>query len=182
VIHPEQQNVARSLVARLHPELKSAKVIYWGVSEDNQVWNSLRTQIEEHVESMLGQKPAILDLRKLQDPLESQAQAIRACPKPCWVILSDNEAHFLSEDSRAALLDKLVQEQAITLNLLRLDRNLEIPESCLDEKRVSRACIAAVVTKDSARKFKEENKRYFFLRRYNDRDHFLFVERPEDGI
>lgn len=182
VIHPEQQNVARSLVARLYPELRTSEFVYWGLPEADSAWNQLRTQVEEHAEKMLGQKPAILDLRKVSDSLEAQASAIRSCPTPCWVILDEAEAHFLSEESRAFRLDLLVQRPSITLTLLKLDRTLEIPDACVAEKRVSRACIASVVTRDSARKFKEPAERYFLLRRYNDRDHFLFVERPEEGL
>lgn len=176
VIHPEQENVARSVVSRLYPDLRATEVLYWGVPSEGDTWNELRGQLARHYEKILGAVPHIMDLRSSADSIPAQAEAVRLCPKPCWVVLLDGEAHFLSQESQAYKLDQLVARPALTLTLIRLQRNLEIPEQCIPEKRISRACLPSVATKDSARKFKDPNAKYFFLRRYNDRDHFLFVE------
>jgi hypothetical protein len=53
-----------------------------------------------------------------------------------------------------------------------------VPDLCENQKRLTIDCLIPLSVRDVKKKIKDPTQLYFFLRKYNDRDYFLFVQQP----
>lgn len=56
-------------------------------------------------------------------------------------------------------------------------RSFNVSEKCLKMQRLNQACIRELGLKSAERKMKNPNMKYFFLKKYNHSDYYLFVEK-----
>ena len=166
------RHVARAVILRLSPELQNARYVLWGVpstSESQHLIELLRAEAEE-----LHQKP--VDLVATAEAMTTAE--LKRCKKPCWLLLPAESANELKLNSFIA--SKLPSEQGeksnhINITLLPFTRGGEAPESCVAQKRLTLDCLKILAVHESQRKMRSAEL-HFFLRRYLDRDYFLFTE------
>lgn len=177
------QIVASSTVSRLYPELQKTPLIVLGVLPLNERRQLLLKQLTEAFKKTFQKEPGQLDLSTAPAGGESITDQLAACPRPCWILGPLMEANELAGTTssnqglmevRAALQNS--GEVYFNLSAIDFDRVVETPVDCLDEKRLSYRCLAPLVVHDSLRKMKDAVAKYFFLRKYNERDYFLFLE------
>lgn len=173
IISPDQRNIAAHVVLRLFPELQNSHYILWGVlPESNDAQLMMTYFMEEYY------KTFHIAVHIIQDGEKATASEIAQCEKPCWILLPMNRANELSKN-------EFIQKNILPLNRHYINMTLSpftgeetVPESCDQQKRLNLECITPVSVREVHRKIKDPSQLYFFLRKYNENDFFLFVQKP----
>lgn len=179
VISADQRNIASHTVLRIFPELQNVDYILWGVlpeSPDNQL---LMTHfVEEYYKKLLAPPHVI------QNGLEASAEEFEKCARPCWIKMPHNGANELTPNAFVTEKIKPLNRHYITVTVMPFTGDEVVPEYCDQQKRVTLECITPVSVREIHRKMKDPKQLYFFLRKYNDRDFFLFVQKelPKNSL
>jgi|GEM_PF-1067196 len=185
VMDADLQIVANSTVSRLYPELQQTPVVVLGVLPLNERRQLLLKQLTAAFKKTFAKEPGQLDLSTeiANSGPASITERLAACLQPCWILgplMETNElAGTTSSNQWLTEVRKILGnsgETYINLSTIDFDRVVETPVDCLDEKRLSYRCLTPLVVHDSLRKMKDAGAKYFFLRKYNERDYFLFLE------
>ena len=157
--------IARGLVSRLTPILQHSKYIVFGIDKEDEQVRSIMQSLEAEFKKDFKQSPNIVG---------ADSDFTEKCPTPCWITAAPGESsHLQSSD----LIEKLKKtgETFFTISVLRFDRKAEVPVHCEREKRITIDCVTPLAVREARRKFKKDSP-YFFVRNYNERDYFLFLE------
>lgn len=165
-------NVPDSVFTRIFPELQSAHYIIWGLPEMSDEAVVFVKEFTRRYEEQFKAK-----VNMLADPLQVSKDDVEKCEKPCWIFLPQDRAHQLALNEWIEQNVWHLKRNYITMTWMDFVRNPEVPTHCVEEKRLDFECLPLVAIKDVERKFREPNKRYFFMRKYQDQDFFLFVEK-----
>lgn len=172
-IGPQLQNIAKGITVRLAPELQNSQIVVWGLDlqnlENQEVLNS--TQIE--FERIYQKKVQII-----ADAHQKDLQELKACHEVCWLLVPPGQAHQLESNPLIESQIKSLQKTFFTLTLIPFQKVEEVPQNCIDQKRLSFECLKLVSVHEAQRKMKDPNQRYFFMKKYLDLDYFLFIQDP----
>lgn len=171
IITSDFNNVPEGLFLRLFPDFQQSHYILFGIPQ-----NSSEVQQTLSILKQLYEKEFKMPVNFIFDGLNASAEEIKNCAKPCWIYLPENGAHGLKTNEWLNKSIIPLNKIFISITWIYFSRTVSVPESCLTEKRLDFECLKAVSIKEIERKLKEENKRYFFVRKYLDTDYFLFVE------
>jgi len=172
LIAPDQSNIAASLVSRLFREFQTAHYILWGALPETQISEIILKQTAIEYEKKFYTK-----VNFIQNAEMATIEQIRACKKPCWLLLSDKKAHQLKINN---FIEKNMSGNFISLTLVLFNKIPHVTKDCEIQKRLELSCLISVSIRDVQRKMKDPKQRYFFLRKYNENDFFLFVQQPGD--
>jgi hypothetical protein len=161
-------NVPESVFTRLFPDLQNAHYIVWGLPA------TIESQI--FLEAFTRRYEA--EFKTKVNVLANDSEDILNCQKPCWIFKNQDQAHQLAPNPWIDKNLKPIQKIFITLTWMDFYRHPVVPPHCTAEKRLDFECLPLVAIKDVERKFRERDKRYFFMRKYQDQDFFLFLEKP----
>lgn len=171
IISPNFENVPQGLFLRLFPDIQQAHYVLWGVSQNSPEVQKTFAIMKKHYE-----KEFKIPVHFIYDGSASNAEEIEKCPKPCWIYLPENAAHALKPNSWIQKNIKPLGREYFTLTWVSFSRDTMAPDYCLKEKKLDFECLKSVSIQEVERKMTDPKKRYFFARKYMDRDYFLFVE------
>ena len=152
---------------RLFSDWTQADYVFWQYNPESPTFNleeSTRIQILELLKNKTG--------RTFQNALSDHADDIQNCTKPCWI--NTRKAHQLSPNPK--IPDFVKNQNFITISWFYFDREIEVPQSCVELKRMSEPCITPLLVHSLRKKLKKPDASYFFMQKYLDQDYFIFVE------
>lgn len=166
-------NIARALNSRLFQELQNSRYVIWGVLPETAESARLINQAAEEYEKLFH-KP----VQFIRDAEGASAEYLRACAKPCWLTVASANANQLSPN--AFIKDSILSlaEPFFTITIVPFRPEVEVPDGCEDEKRLSLRCFVPISVRSVRRKIKAPEKRHFFLNKYYENDFFLFIQQP----
>ncbi len=171
----DYKNVAKSIVNRLFPDFQMSNYVVIGSPADlkmgPQIINDLKINFEEQI-----QKKVTL----LADDGYLTPETIAKCPQPCWILTSEIHANELSGlNILPQILDKMENTNHFHITLIPFSSVPTPSEACIAEKRLSLQCLIPLSIHEVSKKFKDSAISYFFMRKYQDRDYFLFLQTGE---
>lgn len=169
------ENVGYGVALRLSAELKDAHYVLWGLPSDSEHFAEIRKMIQAEYETLTQGKVQVNWLEPEPNQMPTIEQ-LAQCEKPCWVLLPQEQAHQLSSNAFIEEKVKPLGRDYITLTLLSFERDTTVPRHCEQQKRLSFECIKPLSIRESGRKVGAEEPPYFFMRKYNVGDYFLFIE------
>lgn len=168
----EGRDISYGVVARLAPEFQNADYILWGVLPLTEESNKVVNLIKEEYEKVFKKAVHIVADAEL-----ATDEQLRSCEAPCWLFLPKSKAHELSPNE--FITNKIIptQKTYFTLSWISFSKVQEVPEHCLHEKRLDLECLTVLAVYEAQRKIKD-GSRYFFMKKYNATDFFLFIQDP----
>lgn len=167
------ENIVYGITHRLFSSFQSSDymIVGWDVRAPEQV--QLFSHLEREFEKKYGQKVTSIAFSGLS---EINWGDVTNCPAPCWIYLPTPVASDIANPSFARALPEDTRLAYFTLTVLPFWRETKPDSDCIAQKRLTLDCVTPVSVREVYRKLKETDIRYFFMRRYNQRDHFLFLE------
>lgn len=172
IISDDRKNISESLTHRLFQEFQTSDYIIWGISSSDTPHRQILLETKNNFKKIFKNRSVTL----IENADKSSVSDIRACEKPCWLILETNSSQLLSEASFVKSNDWLQSYNFITLTIANFKRDDTVSAECENQKRLSYKCLVSTATRDIKRKLKNSDYKYFFLRKYNEIDYFLFME------
>lgn len=167
-ISPGDNNVSHAVAYRLFPDLQRSDIMILGLPEGDSRMQVLAEQIALHAEQLLGQP-----LHRASNKMD-----LTNCPKLCWVTVLPNEAQELEKNAYIDNVIKPLNRSYFTLNLHGFEMYDEaLVRSCESEKFLDYKCLVTLSIAEASRKMKDSSKRYFFMKRYEDRGNYLFIQK-----
>lgn len=169
VAEKDLKNVAQGLLVRMYPEFEKSHYIVWGIAPGAET-SQLLGMIQQDYEKMFH-----LNVHVLGGAETLSFEQIKDCAKPCWLLTTPEHANELNENS---FITKTVRTQGhpyANVSMLSFALNEKAPEHCLREKRLTLPCLKSLSAQAAQRKIKTP-ERYFFLKKYNNNDFFLFLQ------
>lgn len=170
-ISADFHNVPNGVFLRLFPDFQQADYVLWGLPANSTEAQTTLQLLKERHEKEFKNSVTVLSYEELASPSQ-----IQNCSKPCWILLPENQAHELHSNSWAHDHLKQTQKNYFTVTWIKFIRTVEVSEKCKNEKRLDLECLKSVSVREVLRKMKDPEARYFFMRKYLDRDYFLFIE------
>ena len=158
-IDAEYKNISYAIVHRLFRELNENDILVWGLDASKKEHLDILTATQAEYEQKSQKKVTLL-----------QANSDQLCPKPCWLLSEVNQA-----GEQARMLTAAGRTSA-ALMMLPFTLQAEVSPKCETEKRLEFDCIMPVSVREVRRKIKDHTKRLFFMRRYEEKDHYLFLQ------
>lgn len=153
--------MARHLFLRMFPDFQQADYVIWnfeGASKETELFFS---QITNRFES---------EIKKVNF-LSPNHALLGECPAPCW-------ATSTSVSQLSDLKKQLVglNKKWIVIHWKNYNAVEVVSDVCLNQKILSEECIIPVAVNDVKKRLKDPSVRYFFLKKYLDRDFYLFIK------
>lgn len=167
-------NVPQGLFLRLFPDIQQSHYILWSVSQNSAEVQKTLSVMRERTEKELH-----APVQFIYDGANATAQEVQACARPCWILFAEDQAHELQPNSWIESHVKPLGRPYFTLSWIPFQREVKVPEGCVKEKRLDLECLKVISVQEVRRKMKDDSVRYFFMRKYMDRDYFLFVEKKD---
>jgi len=169
--------LASNTLLRLYPDFHEAHYILIGLPETSPEAETFLALLKEDYRKTFGIEVNTLLSKEFDVP-----GSVESCPKPCWLVTTPNKANTLSANPLVETRIIPSGESFFTLSLMPFTKDEPISQECDQEQRVSFECIGPLSVREVARKLKNPEERYFFMRKYNEKDHFLFIESPHQGV
>lgn len=165
-------NIAKSLVNRLFPDFQMSNYLVIGRSAGLEMADSIVSDLKARYEDQFQKTVTILT-----DDGNISADAIAKCAQPCWILTAETNANELSEYQKIPqILDSMENTNHFHITLIPFSNVPEPTQDCIDEKRLTLGCLIPLSIHEVSKKFKDKNATYFFVRKYKDRDYFLFLQ------
>lgn len=174
-IDKDHANITFGVIRRMFPSFQKSDYVIWGadlekVNEENDIIKLLQT---EHFKQ-LGTYPNPKIVTN-----ETSDEEIKNCTKPCWIIVDKNHASQLN-GSQNEILEKVKKQLGpnyFSITIMEFSPEIAVTENCNSEKFISADCVMPISVREAKRYMKDKNTRYFFMRRYNEVDYFLFLQK-----
>lgn len=168
-------NIAFGVIRRMFPSFQKADYVVWGadlekITEENDIIKLLQ---KEHL-AQLGTYP-----NPKVVTIYTPNEEIKNCTKPCWIIVDKNHANQL-DNKQNPILEKVKAELGLnyfSVTIMEFTRDVAVSETCNNEKFITSDCIMPISVREAKRFMKDLKTRYFFMRRYNELDYFLFLQK-----
>lgn len=165
VLDNENKLLPKSVALRLFPEFQSSPNTVWLASPLMQPkLSAIVSSIHDYYKTL--KLPSIPEVVLINSDSQ-QVDKLNTQNTRWWVFESGNEA-LLNE----------IRKNDVAANVIYINefsRDEAVPTSCETEKILSRECLKVVAIREVKKKFKTD-QRYFFMRRYNDHEFYLFIE------
>lgn len=168
----DYKNIAVSVVNRLFPDFQMSGYVVIGspvqLKAGPIILNDLKINFEKQF-----QKTVTL----LTDDGNLNSEKISACAQPCWILTSEVSANELSVENKIPqILDQMGSSKHFHITLVPY-QSVPVPSAeCVAEQRLSLNCLIPLSIHSVRKKFKDSSVAYFFMRKYQDRDYFLFIQ------
>lgn len=168
----EYKNIAPAVLNRLFPDFQMANYVVIGSAANlkmgPQIINDLKIRYEEQFKKTVT---LIFDDQKMTE------ESILNCVQPCWILTSETQAHELSVENKIPqILKKHENIKHFHMTLIPFSKVVEPTQECIAEKRLDLECLIQLSIHEVSKKFKDRTVSYFFMRKYQDRDYFLFIQ------
>jgi hypothetical protein len=170
VISPDRQNIAAGIVFRLSPEFQNAHYVLWGfLPQSGESWKVFEL-IKAEYEKILQR-----NVNLLANAETASLEEIRSCEKPCWLLLPKEKANELTSNE---FIDRKVRplgQGYFNVTWVPFSKPEDVPQYCIEEKRLTLECLRVLAIQESQKKMHPGNQ-YFFMKKYNEKDFFLFFQ------
>jgi len=173
VMSADRHNVAKGLVTRLFPELQNAHYILWGVLPENEESQKVLSFFAEEYDQTF--KTPVHILRNAEAASDEE---LKSCEKPCVLMLERTRANELTANEFIEKRLRPLNRDHINITWVPFTAATEAPPQCEHEKRLTLDCLVPLSVQEVQKKLKDPQQLYFFLRKYNERDYFLFIQQP----
>lgn len=170
VIQGDLRVVARAVLLRMSREFQDAHYVNWGILPETEESMRLMRYFKEEHENIF-KRP----VHSIENAETASINELRECPKPCWLMLPETKANELGPNAFVEEKIRPLNEPYFNLTYIPFSPVGDVPESCTSQKRLTLECLKLVSIHEAQRKM-EKGRRYFFMRKYIDKDHFLFVQ------
>lgn len=175
VLAPDLANAGHDVVLRLYPDFSSSHYVLLGLEPQSDETRALLSAMRAEGEKLLGKSVTILENAGARSREE-----LAACAAPCWLLLPRDGANEMRPNSFIAEKIVTLGRPYMSVSWIGFHRGEPVSETCDREARLDLECLGPIGVREVARKLKDASARYYFMRKYNDRDHFLFVENRAD--
>ena len=153
--------MARHLFLRLFPDFQQAEYVVWNFEGETEETELFYSQISNRFES---------EMKKINF-LNPNSSLLEECIAPCWTAVTSASQLTEMKNQLEGTGKKWIVIHWKTYHAVE-----EVSEVCLNQKVLSEECIGPVAVNDVKKRLKDPNARYFFLKKYLDRDFYLFVK------
>ncbi len=157
------KQVAQAAVVRLYPDLQTKKWMIYQAQRETSATNELLQNILDEIK-----KTPVADF-ELKPNLED-------CGKHCAFLINDAQSNDLYIQKFVRKNESSYEPEHFRLVVYQFDRTEPFIQDCESMQRLDDKCIRSISIRDAQRKMKELTKKYFFLKKYNHTDFFLFLE------
>lgn len=170
VMTADRQNIAHGVLYRLSPEFQNAHYVLWGFLPENDETRKILSLMKDEYEKIFPHKVMIL-----ADAENLTKEQLQACQKPCWLLLPRTHANELTENDFVRTRIQPLQKEYFNVTWMPFTKAEEVPEACIQEKRLTLECLQMLAVQEAQRRLKAGSQ-YFFMKKYNERDFFLFFQ------
>lgn len=168
----EYKNIASSVLNRLFPDFQMSNYVVIGsplnLKMGPQIINDMRMLYEEQFKKVVT---------LISDDGTLTEDAIKKCSQPCWILTSEDQANELTiENKIPQILNKTEGVKHFSITLIPFEKIPEPSQDCIAEKRLDLKCLIDLSLHEVRKKFKDPAESYFFMRKYQDDDYFLFIQ------
>ncbi len=167
----DYKNVARSVINRLFPDFQTATHVVIGYlpnsGESVQVIELMKADYKKTFNK---------DISMLADNGQLTAENLKQCPVPCWITTEQKNANELAGAPLSQFLDQQPGVQHFHITIMPFREITEPSTECLSEKRLTFDCLVPISIYEARKKMKKPELMYFFMRKYQERDYFLFIQ------
>jgi hypothetical protein len=162
--------IAHSLALRLFPEFQTMKNVVW----------SPELGLETIVDAITLQ--TALELKKEKTNVSPEIITVAALENEPFpeLTVSENYRWWILPTTRQDLLtsfkNTFSNQNFIIIFIHSFDRNEAFPAECEDIKILNHDCLRAAAVREVRKKLKSDSD-YFFMRRYQDNEFYLFIEK-----
>lgn len=168
------KQVAAALAARLFPELQSKKWLIYSIKEDSIINNSTENNSSNSSPSAREILVELLEETKKSPVGEYQVRVAEdECEKHCVFLDETSQTEKLYNELFAKRLEE-EKSDVFRLSVSEFSPNEPFPIECESMQRLNEKCIRAISIRDSLSKMKDPAKKYFFLKKYNHNQYYLF--------
>ena len=165
VLDSENRLLPKSVALRLFPEFQSTKNTIWipAVELQGQVSPVVRSIHDYYKNLKIKSVPKLVFVDRETLPSDNfDGEQSR-----WWIFESENEAVLNAV--------REMESEPTMIYLAEFKRDETVDPSCETEKVLSRQCLKAVAVREVRKKIRSPEP-YFFMRRYNDHEFYLFLE------
>lgn len=171
VMDDDMTNVGDALVSRLFPDLQTDHDMVLGLLPETDESRALLQKAAAAHERIFGRKPNLI-----ADGERATDEELRTCEKSCWILVDRARANEMTPNDFIERRLKPLGRTYFTVTWVPFRPGAEVTTECLQEKRLTLDCIVPLSIHEARKKMRDPSKRYFFLRKYNESDHFLFTQ------
>ena len=166
VLDSENKLLPKSVALRLFPEFQSSPNTVWLASAKLQPnLSQIVKSVHDYYKTL--HVPNVPEMVLVQSADQASAEVSALQTPKWWVFQVDNEI-LLNTIRKAETAPNIIY-------VSEFKRDELVPTNCESEKMLSRECLRAVAVREVKKKFKTD-QRYFFMRRYNDHEFYLYIE------
>lgn len=165
VLDSNNKLLPKSVALRLFPEFQASQNTVWLPSPFLQAQSAaIVGSIHDYYKTLKA--PSFPEMILVNSNTPPEVAEFSGATK-WWVFESENEA----------LLGRIRQSETAPniIYIGEFKRDEVVPPNCETEKVLSRDCLKVVAIREVKKKFKTD-QRYFFMRRYNEHEFYLFIE------
>lgn len=157
------KQVAQALAIRLFPELQTKKWLIYSFENESPRAKELLVEF-------------LAEVKKTPAGEYQVRVAGEECEKHCLFLDETPQNH---ETVQQIFSVKLEAEQSDVFRLKVGEFDLQEPflQECDSMQRLDEQCIRAISIRDSRRKMKNPDQKYFFLKKYNHNQYYLFFQK-----
>lgn len=168
----EYKNVGPAVVTRLFPDFQMSHYVVIGspksLTAGPQIINDIKIAYEKQFQK---------NVNLIADNEDLSEKALEECSSPCWILTTESQANELVADNKIIqALNKMKNINHFHLTLIPFSSVPEPSQECVSELRLSLKCLIPLSIHEVRKKFKDPAVSYFFMRKYQDRDYFLFIQ------
>lgn len=171
VISADRGNIAPSVIKRLFQELQNSHYVLWGVLPETEESQGIMDLAAADFKNKSHQS-----VQFIHNAENASEEHLLACAKPCWLLVSRTKSNQLGTNNFIEKKLSSLQRTFLTLTVIPFHRDQAVAAVCDSQKRLDLDCLIAVSIREVHRKMKDSQQRYFFLRKYNENDYFLFIQ------
>lgn len=164
-------NIAQGLVLRLAPEFLTSHYIIWGVLPQTEESENILKMIQDEYEKLHQKKVTVIN-----DAHAASPEKIQNCRAPCWIFVPRDEANEMAPNEFFQKRIRSLGRPYTTISIIYFSKIPEISQVCLEQKRLSYNCLKELAIHEAKRKMKNEQERYFFMKKHLEKDFFLFIQ------
>ncbi len=168
IISAEGHNMANGLVIRMAQDFKNTHYVLWGIASDSNLFDQAQAEFEKLFPG--------LRITRLQLSQQTTPEEIRACPAPCWIVTEPTMAHELAGQTTLSHRNEIAEKSYFNLSVINFSKAEPVTAECDAQKRLDYDCLKTLSIREAQRKMKNPDAHYFFLRKYLDKDYFLFIQ------
>lgn len=172
IIAADGHNIPMGIFMRLFPDLQKSHYVLWGFSMKNSEEQKTFDSVKDRYEA-----ESKMTVSVISNPEAVSEQVVKDCAQPCWIVFPEEKANELAPNAWILQNITPLNAEYVTITWVDFKRGMDVPENCQHMKYLDFTCIKAVAVNAVDRKIKDKDQRYFFMQKYQDRDHFLFVEK-----